>query len=76
MPHIDIYSFPREIDKLKLTLDILNCINNNFQVGDNDVSISLIKILEKDWSRVIIDEKIIKNSKFLIKEPGYDFKKG
>ena len=73
MPHIDIKSFPRELDeqqKAALAADITDLIIRHLNSKDSSISIALQQSQPESW-QAIWDDEISPQMEALIKKPGY-----
>lgn len=74
MPHVDIKSFPRDMNdeqKNALAADIAEVIIRHFNCKDSSVSIALSQVNPEDWKAQVWDTEIGPQMDTLIKKPGY-----
>ncbi|MCR5584025.1 MAG: tautomerase family protein [Lachnospiraceae bacterium] len=73
MPHVEIECFPgrTEEQKKKCAEKIANDIAETLGCELKSVSIAIKEVDKEDWKSKVWDKKIVGDSKFLYKEPGY-----
>lgn len=74
MPHVDIKSFPHDLNdeqKTALADEIAQVIVRHFNSKDSSVSVAYSQVQPDDWKAQVWDTQIGPHMDELIKKPGY-----